>query len=486
MGNDSLRCDASQWARDVFDRTRFQHALRTRRLVSMATDAAVRPAGRVSAVFRSGASCQGAYDFLESEAFDEAPICQAICEATLESCAHEPYVFVPVDGSAITVVDRKHAKDLGSIGTLAQRSRGLKVINAMGVSASGVPIGLCGQVWWTRTRRNTKRNDVRTVGEKETRFWHQVIGDVLDLFEGSSCRCWFQLDREADSWSTLLQLSESNHWFTVRNSRDRVVLKRDNTKGKLRSVLRRRKRLGEYEVEVSAAPRRSARRARMVVRTHKVTLLLRNKKNGKLMPTSFNVVWAREVNNVPPNEKPLDWMLFTNYPVDTLEQARQVIYGYSQRWRIEDFHRTWKSGHCDIESSQLRSQHALKKWATVMAAVAMRVERIKLLARTQPDLPASVELSPTEIRALLLMKRKYAKRTEQITDDMMPTIAQATEWIARLGGYTGKSSGGPPGSITIGRGLEYVRTITDGLEALAQQRKRPAKPRSSKKNVKKT
>jgi hypothetical protein len=224
----------------------------------------------------------------------------------------------------------------------------------------------------------------------------------------------------------------------------------------------------------------------MVVRTHKVTLLLRNKKNGKLMPTSFNVVWAREVNNVPPNEKPLDWMLFTNYPVDTLEQARQVIYGYSQRWRIEDFHRTWKSGHCDIESSQLRSQHALKKWATVMAAVAMRVERIKLLARTQPDLPASVELSPTEIRALLLMKRKYAKRTEQITDDMMPTIAQATEWIARLGGYTGKSSGGPPGSITIGRGLEYVRTITDGLEALAQQRKRPAKPRSSKKNVKKT
>lgn len=204
------------------------------------------------------------------------------------------------------------------------------------------------------------------------------------------------------------------------------------------------------------------------------------------MPTSFNVVWAREVGNVPSSEKPLDWMLFTNYPVDTLEQARQVIYGYSQRWRIEDFHRTWKSGHCDIESSQLRSQHALKKWATVMAAVAMRVERIKLLARTQPDLPASVELSPTEIQALLLMKRKYAKRTEQITDDMMPTIAQATEWIARLGGYTGKSSGGPPGSITIGRGLQYVRTITDGLEALAQHKKRSTKRDSSKKGVKKT
>ncbi len=56
----------------------------------------------------------------------------------------------------------------------------------------------------------------------------------------------------------------------------------------------------------------------------------------------------------------------------------------------------------------------------------------------------------TEIQALLLVRHGYAKRTEHITDDMMPTIAQATVWIARLGGYTGKSSGGPPGSITGG------------------------------------
>jgi hypothetical protein len=53
----------------------------------------------------------------------------------------------------------------------------------------------------------------------------------------------------------------------------------------------------------------------------------------------------------------------------------------------------------------------------------------------------------------------------------MPTIAQATLWIAQLGGYTGKSSGGPPGSITIKRGLDRLRPAALLLDALAAERK---------------
>lgn len=474
MESDRLRCAASAWASEVFGLTQLHHATRTQRLVSMATHAAVRPAGRISAVFTSAADSQAAYDFLESRLFDEAPIRRAICEATVELCADEPVVFVPVDGSAVSVVDRTHAKDLGSIGTLSQGSRGLKVITAMCVSLLGDVLGLCDQVWWARccAQPPSKRNDARSVGEKETRFWHAALEHVVDLFESSRCRCWFQVDREADSWSILRYLSTLPHWFTVRSNRDRIVLTAGKSKSKLRSVLRRRRVVGHYSLEVPAGPGRSPRVARMAVRTTKTTLLLRDKKTGRQHPTNVNAVWACEVGPVPNGDRRIDWVLLTNYPVDTLEQVRRVLYGYRQRWRIEDFHRTWKSGHCDIESSQLRSQHALRKWATLMAAVAMRVERIKHLSRTQPDLPASAELSATELQALLLMKHKYAKHTERITDDMLPTIAQATEWIARLGGYTGKSSGGPPGSITIGRGLEYLRAVADGLDALGQRRRK--------------
>jgi hypothetical protein len=91
--------------------------------------------------------------------------------------------------------------------------------------------------------------------------------------------------------------------------------------------------------------------------------------------------------------------------------------------------------------------------------------RIKVLSREQPDLPASHELKPYEIRALILMKREHKKRTETIPDSM-PSLAQATIWLAELGGYTGKSSGGPPGSITIRRGLDFIKPAAIAIQAL--------------------
>ena len=61
-------------------------------------------------------------------------------------------------------------------------------------------------------------------------------------------------------------------------------------------------------------------------------------------------------------------------------------------------------------------------------------------------------------------KRRSKKKTETVPDSV-PTIAQATLWLAELGGYTGKSSGGPPGTITISRGLAKLRSAADAIAA---------------------
>jgi hypothetical protein len=159
----------------------------------------------------------------------------------------------------------------------------------------------------------------------------------------------------------------------------------------------------------------------------------------------------------------LDWLLLTNATVQTFEEAQYIIWGYTQRWRIEEFHKTWKTGSCEVEQTQLRSQRAVCVWATILAAVAVRVERLKFLSRTVPEQPASVELKPHEIRALILLKRR--KRTEVIPDTM-PTLGQATLWIAQLGGYMRQSDGSPPGSITIHRGLNELRVAARLLKAL--------------------
>ena len=107
---------------------------------------------------------------------------------------------------------------------------------------------------------------------------------------------------------------------------------------------------------------------------------------------------------------------------------------------------------CKVEKSQL-DVLPFKLWATVLASVAMRIERLKYLARNQPEEPATIELCENEIQAIVVLKDK---KPRDYDPEKVPTIAQAVRWIAELGGYTGKQSGGPPGTIVIGRGLRDV------------------------------
>ncbi len=467
--------EQAAWAQDQFGQVRVGDSRRTTRLVAMATRAAQSPSGKVSDVFCRDKERQGAYDLLESGQVDPVALVVAQAEATARQCANEPFVFVPIDGSSVTLADRTAGKDFGSVGTLSDGNRGLKVISALAISPKGMPLGLFTQVWWARTqarrqskKQKRKRNLKRDVQEKETRYWLEAIQDACAHAKATNAKLWLQLDREADNKHILLELADCGQQFTVRGSWDRLIDATGNDKQYLRQWLDREAPGGEYRLEISAAPKRTARLARIVVRWACVTLRLRNVPRYGECWLDVTVVWAREEGTCPAGEKPVDWLLLTNAPVGNFQQAQSVIHGYTQRWRIEEFHRTWKTGSCNVEQTQLRSQQAVRIWATLLAAVAVRIERLKILARTEPQQPADIELTRHEIRALIVLKRQQKKRTEVITD-AMPTIGQATLWIAELGGYTGKSSGGPPGSITIRRGLDRLLPAAQLLQALEDQ-----------------
>lgn len=484
MGKLTPAIEAVEWAREEFGHAQLGHPRRTIRLVSLASSVARNPSGKVSEVARTEAERQAAYDFLEDARIEPVAIMLAVALACVLRACQYPYVFAAVDGSSINLTDRAGSKGFGSVGSRARGARGLKMINSIAVSPRGVPLGLFAQVWWARGDRSNNRGRTRKLQDKETRHWleaiEQTVCAVHELKQGPVL--WFQLDREADNRTILPALADTGHWFTVRSAHERRVKTRGLIPQYLRQSLRRRKPVGTYFLDVAAGPKRKARIAKMVVRVASVVLKLKDQRTETYRELTLNVVWAVEHGTTPKGEKPLDWCLLTNHPVDTFERACKVIYGYSQRWRIEDFHRTWKRGGCDVERSQLRDADRVIKWATILAANAMRIERLKHLSRKTPELPASVELTPYEIQAVILLKRKYKKRTERISN-AMPTIGQATTWIAELGGYTGKSSGGPPGVITIGRGFDVVRAAAAVLEQLGiawgdDRRRKPAKKRA--------
>jgi len=497
---------AHRWAQEEYGRADLGDARLTSRAVGVLERAMQYRAGTITQVFPTGAERKGAYRLLENNrVLPESLVDATGCACALRSAAY-PYVLVPVDGSSATLADPIGA--LGSVGTYASGARGIKVISAIALSPEGEPLGMCHQEQWMRPRtpkqdakrrargkrvakakqherakrlasqkkarasQKARANATRPVHEKETQRWIDTIHATKCRFaeHAPATKCWFQLDAEGDAWPILEALGDKRHddMFTVHSRANRCVTRADGSEGHLREEVAAQPVVGGYAVDVPARGKRKARRAHMVLRVAKTTLDLRDQRTDKRHPLPVHVVQAYEVGTTPAGEEPLDWTLLTNHPVDTLEQARLVVDGYEKRWRIEEVHKTWKSGGCGIESSQLHTGEAAMKWSTILFTVSVRVERIKYLARTSPDKPASVELSEHEIRALILLKRKFKKRTETIPDTT-PTIAQAARWIADLGGYTGKSSGGPFGSITLGRGMTKVVTAAAMLESLSDK-----------------
>jgi len=434
------------------------------RVACMLKRAAGRPGGKLSHVMTDEAELQGAYDLLEGGRVTAASLCASFADASFERGSNEPFLYTVIDGSSIQLTDLTGGKGLGSIGNLEHGARGMKVVTALGVDSRGVTVGLLGQVWWARTKARkhsaNKRavNAARPLSDKETRHWIDAIEQSQRVANAHGQRLWFQLDREGDNKDVLLALAATGHDFTVRCAWDRVTEVSGEDEQRIRQRLAMAATVGSYEVEVSGAPSRKPRTAQMVVRTGRMTLVMarRGERDSEKKRLTVNVVWAREESTTPPGEKPLDWLLLTSRPVETLRDAKAVVVGYTRRWRIEDFHRTWKSSSCRVEEMQLRSFEAITVWATILATVAARIERLRLIARVAPDEPASVDLADHEIRALILLRRERQRSRHERVPDTMPTIATATLWIAELGGYTGKSSGGPPGAMTIRRGLEVL------------------------------
>lgn len=461
--------DPTAWAEEHFGGVDLGDVRRTARLVRVAASAAAFPAGTVTKVFAEDAERQGAYDFLESPHVKADALEQGVGRTVAARCASEERMLVAVDGSSLSFVDREGTRGLGAIGSYAAGGLGLKVISALALNSGGVPIGLLRQVFWRRpVQRPTNRrpSGERPIDKKETKHWLDAVVTSTERIRSVSGapKLTFLIDREGDSAAMLSTLVGTGHGFIVRGNWDRVVASDDGRPWKLRDLTAYQEVLGSYEIELPAEPGRAARTATISLRVANIVVPLKDPVTGRKLGIRLSAVNAREMIDCPPGEELLDWLLLTNAKVTTFEEARGVVSSYKLRWRIEEFHRAWKSGHCNVEQSQLRSQEALRKWALVLAAVACRVERLKLLARDNPNLPADAEFSEIELHALVLLKRRTKKKTETIPDTV-PSIEQATLWLAELGGYTGKSSGGPPGATTISRGLFKVRAAADAIAA---------------------
>ena len=196
---------------------------------------------------------------------------------------------------------------------------------------------------------------------------------------------------------------------------------------------------------------RDTRHATIDVRAKLVTLRFAKRKNQPLETLTLTAVWFRELN--AEGGEPIDWLPLHERAGDQRRAGerdrRQLLPAMADR-AVSSHVEAAEVRECNIEDAQLRSQEAVVKWATILAAVATRIERLKYLSLNKPDQPASTELAPLEIEALKLDQRQRRPGSKKRKLPGMPTIYEATHWIAVLDGWIGMANG-PPGAAAIAR-----------------------------------
>lgn len=335
--------------------------------------------------------------------------------------------------------------------------------------SKGAPLGLGGQKLWTRAHRSRRDPKGRPAYGGENLHWQEVIEDCGQALAelAPNATPWYQLDRGADCWQVLTFAKEAAVTLTVRAVHDRrlddqvdrlwqaaekapVLATQWVDVAERPPTLKRQRRNGKSFNQPTAGQR--ARKARVAIRA--VSLPLRVSTPSGAHSLQFNAVLVREVKK---SKQQLCWLLLTTAPIHSRKAVLQVVRGYTFRWRVEDFHRAWKRGLCRVEETQLRSLSAISKWVTLLASVATRAMRLTHLARQTPDVPATDELTPLELEALI------ALRAPKTPPSGVPTLKEAVTWIADLGGYSGPWNG-PPGPTVIGRGLHDVLTCARAFE----------------------
>jgi len=269
-------------------------------------------------------------------------------------------------------------------------------------------------------------------------------------------------DSEADLYELYLkaQGEAPGAKFLVRAYRSRKLAGSDQ---QLWNSLRQKESSGTVTVTLPRRGNRRARQAQLSVRFGKVRV-----QAPQYMSKGTPAVWMwavmLEEGQPPEAVQGVCWMLLTNLPVETFEQAVEKTQWYGQRFGIEVYFRTLKSG-CRMEDRQLGTAQRLENCLAIDLMVAWRITYLIHQGRAVPQACASAYFEEMQWKALVA----YVKKDWQAVHGPPPQLGEAVRMVAQLGGFLGRKSDGHPGAQTLWRGWQRLEDIALGF-ALAWER----------------
>jgi hypothetical protein len=432
-----------------------------------------RPTASIPAACGGKRETDAAYEFFDNPKVTFEKVLQPHVDATRQRIAAQEVALLVQDTTELELTrPEQQVAGAGPMDSASRRGAYLHLMEAF--TPDGTPLGAAWAEAWTRDgeyfskppQEKRKRRKALPIEEKESFRWLQGLRHARQVAqELPQVQCICVCDSEADIYHLFAEPRGERlvHWL-IRACQERNAENAAGFQGVIRDCVLAAPVL--YTQEISLRGRRAktscetrtrresreSRRAEVEVRAARVTLQPPADRDRPLPPIPVNVVLVREANP-PADEEPVEWILLTTLPIDTVEEVRQIIQYYCVRWMIEVYFRTLKSG-CRVEKRRFEDIERLLPCVAVYLTVAWRTLMLCRLGHSSPDIDCEAVFEPSEWKSVWMAVHRKAPPCNS------PKLVEMLRLIGQLGGYINRPNRiDLPGPQTIWLGLQRMRDL---------------------------
>jgi hypothetical protein len=441
-----------EWAVKNFGTALLFNKKKTQRLVKIATRLSEAKGTSLARLFDNWYDTKATYNLLK----------QPVMTPTRIQNPHKKLAFQNIEnwsGDVLAIEDasefewnhKEPIEGLGPVGSGRDCDQGfiLHSTLAIGVTSKGKLeiLGLPFQQYYVRPPlREKKKKRAWSEDLIETDLWRNVIKEKA---LPGALKVIRVCDRAADIYEVFRETKEYGCSHIIRLKHDRVVLEENSP---IKSLMSNQESMGQTQVEKRIRNGTKTEIFKLNVNWKAVSIRAPSRPGfsiGKLASLQETVVhvWGESEEG----EK-IEWFLYTDLAVNSLEDAVKIVQYYTLRWTIEIYHKILKTG-LKAENLQLETAHALFAAISIMSIVGLRILDLRERLRMMPEAPAAESgLNELELKVL----GKYLKRD-------LKTVKCVALAIGRLGGHQNRKSDGMPGVLSLWWGMSRFMNIMEGV-----------------------
>lgn len=442
-----------------------------KRLQQLSQNLCINPSSNISQLSDSRSEQVAYYRLLENEKLTEEAL---IAEHTsrMEKLCFGRNLLVLMDTCEVNLCKNKNRIKPGSgIGQSANsesatcfklhpglvlNENDFNVLGFSGIKIFHTPVGLIGH------QRNYKRAPIQ---EKESYKWIDVCLQSKKTLSRAN-RTTFIQDREGDIFEQFALVPDEQYHLLVRSRTTRKTSDEQD----LYAAMKELPAAGTYTIEIDDDKRhkKQKRTAQMAICYGKFSIKRPGNLRIKDYPEYIEVygVWAQEITPDVAEEDLINWKLLTTHTINNVDDALQMVDWYKARWYIEQLFRLLKKQGFGIEGARLETGWAIRKLVLIQLSGLLKIIQMNI-AYNSPEGGQPIEevFNEQQIEVLRHIEKRLQGHTRKTQNNNNPDRTKWATWvIARLGGWKGYDSQGPPGVICLKRGLDRFYGIFEGIQ----------------------